>query len=181
MINFLAIEEWKPIKGYEGLYEVSNFGKVKSCDRYANNHSKIQYRPERLLKDYKSKTGYKYVSLSKDGKITTYTIHRLVANAFIPNPENKPEIDHIDTVPSNNYVWNLRWVTNHENKMNPLTREHNSESKKGHPGYLKAHSEETKQRLSAIRKGIKFSEEHKKHLSEAHKKEKNYEVIESCI
>ena len=130
MINFLAIEEWKPIEGFEGLYEVSNFGKVKSCNRYADNHGKKQFRPERILKAYQNKAGYKQVALSKNGKVLMQTVHRLVANAFIPNPDNKAEVDHIDTNTSNNCAWNLRWVTRSENGMNPLTREHISKVKK---------------------------------------------------
>ena len=69
------------------------------------------------------KFGYKLVELNHNGRARQYPVHRLVAMAFIPNPDNKPHIDHIDTIPDNNYVGNLRWVTPKENVNNPLTRE----------------------------------------------------------
>lgn len=162
-------EEWRAIDGFEGLYEVSNFGNVKALDRYILNNGGMQHRKERILKPHTQKSGHLVVVLCKDGKTYPRTIHRLVADAFIPNPENKPVVDHIDTNPANNNVGNLRWVTVQENCMNPLTRIHNSESKKGHKCYLKHHSEETKRKLSEQRKGRKLSEEHKKKLSESHK------------
>lgn len=161
------IEQWKEIKGFEGLYEVSNTGKVKALERKVMNNGSLQKRHEKILKPSKSKY-YLRVVLCKDGKTYPKTIHRLVAEAFISNPENKPVVDHIDANTENNCVDNLRWVTQKENCMNPLTREHNSKSKKGHPGYLKAHSEETKKKLSEMKKGKKFSEEHKRKLSESH-------------
>lgn len=132
------VEVWKDIKGYEGLYQVSNKGRVKSMDRYANNNGTLQFRPERILKQNIQNTGTNKrcaVTLSKDGKITRIRVHRLVAAAFIPNPENKPHIDHIDTDSTNNAVENLRWVTPKENMNNPLTKKRQSESKKGHPDW----------------------------------------------
>ena len=126
-------ENWKAVIGYEGLYEVSNLGRIRS----------LYYGRTRVLKTYKGNRDYLIVSLSKDGKQKTYTVHRLVANAFIPNPENKPEIDHINTITTDNRVENLRYVTPKENSNNDLTRKHMSESKKG-----RHHSEETKRKMS---------------------------------
>ena len=138
-------EIWKDIEGYEGLYQVSNKGRVKSLNRYANNNGTLQFRPERILKQNIQKAGRSKrctVVLSKDAKTKAIRVHRLVAEAFIPNPENKPQIDHIDTNMSNNNVENLRWVTAKENMNNPMTRKHHSEVKKGHPYWGWAISEE---------------------------------------
>lgn len=88
---------------------------------------------------------------------------------FVPNPENKPNVDHIDTNPSNNVAWNLRWVTQSENALNPLTRKNISESKKGHPYWGRPLTEEERKKISKANKGRKFSEEHIKNLSESHK------------
>lgn len=120
-------EEWKPIKGYEGLYEVSNCGRVKSLKRKFVSHSKNgkEYEKEtkeKILKTYLSgdKKQYEYIKLMKK----PFSIHRLVAEAFIPNDDNKHCVDHIDTDTLNNNVENLKWVTPKENSNNPLTRKH---------------------------------------------------------
>lgn len=116
------IEEWKDIEGYEGLYEISNLGRVRSLDRIVvySNGRKYFYKGE-ILKLKVDKYGYNIISFCKNGKHKTYTIHRLVASAFIPNTENKSCIDHINTIKTDNRVENLRWVTNKENMNNPLT------------------------------------------------------------
>lgn len=107
-------EVWKNIKGYEGLYQVSNYGNVKSCDRYvfagAGSNHKTQHIKERLLS---KKGGAKYiqVSLSKNGKTKPFLIHRLVAEAFIPNPDNLPCVNHKDENKHNNNADNLEWCT----------------------------------------------------------------------
>lgn len=106
-------EIWKDIKGYEGLYQISNLGNVKSL---SNNF----LRKEKILKHGKLK-GYLLVQLSKNGKIKCYRVHRLVAEAFIPNPNNLPQIDHINTDRSDNRVCNLRWCSHKENMNNILT------------------------------------------------------------
>lgn len=98
-------EEWKEVVGYEGLYKVSNSGKVKS----------FKYGKEKILKLKPNKNGYIYVKLTKDDISKTFRVHRLVANAFINNAENKKEVNHKDGNLTNNNVKNLEWVTRKEN------------------------------------------------------------------
>ena len=167
----MMVEEWKPVANYEGLYEISSFGRVKALERLVMNNGGLQRKHEKILKQ--NKQSHCMVVLCKDGKTKPFLVHRLVADAFIPNPDNKPVVDHIDTDPYNNYVDNLRWCTVQENCMNPLTRKHNSESKKGHKCYLSHHSEETKKKLSEMKKGIPLSEEHKQKLKEAKMRKKD--------
>lgn len=122
------MEEWRDIVGYEGLYQVSNQGRVRSLDReviYPDGH--IQKYKGKVIYGYKNDNGYIMVTLK--GK--SYRVHRLVAEAFIPNPENKPDIDHINTIRTDNRVENLRWATRSENMKNTLTRQKCSESRKG--------------------------------------------------
>lgn len=102
----MILEQWKDIKGYEGLYQVSNYGRVKR--KY--NNGKI-----RILKPISTNNGYLRVSLSKNSVNNTYFVHRLVAQAFILNPENKPEVNHIDGDKTNNKIENLEWCTRSEN------------------------------------------------------------------
>lgn len=117
-------ENWKDIKGYEGLYQVSNFGRIKSINRTINHNKGNGNRilNGRILKCWYDKNNYARISLSKNGKVTKYLVHYITASTFIPNPDNKPCIDHIDTNPSNNNVENLRWCTQKENCNNPITK-----------------------------------------------------------
>ena len=173
-------EEWKSVVGYEGLYEVSNKGNVKALERLVWNNGGLQRKHERMLSPSANKFGYKCVSLCKNGKVHRRTIHRIVAEAFIPNPNNKPNVDHIDTNPSNNEVSNLRWVTQSENAMNELTRVHISESKKGHPYYRKEPlSAEAREKIRQAQLGKKrtaeqiknrWSEEARRELGERTRK-----------
>ena len=160
-------EIWKAVVGYEGLYEVSNLGRVKSLETMVVCRGGMRTRPSKMLKP--SGQFHLGVTLCKDGKVKRKSIHRLVAEAFIPNPENKPVVDHIDTDAKNNCVENLRWVTTQENCMNPLTRINNSRSKMGHKCYLSHHSEETKQKMREMNLGRKVSEETRRKMSESHK------------
>lgn len=102
-------EVWKDIKGFEGLYKISNKGNVYSCLK------------KRLKKLDLSRAGYHSLHLWNKGKDIHFYVHRLVASHFIPNPENKPCIDHINTIRTDNRVENLRWVTVTENINNPIT------------------------------------------------------------
>lgn len=105
-------EIWKAIPGYEGLYEVSNLGHVRSVARIVRASGISQRRAfGRVLKPYTNKLRYQYVALSKDGKPKTLLVHRLVANVFVPNPNNYSIINHKDENPSNNRADNLEWCT----------------------------------------------------------------------
>lgn len=98
-------EIWKPVKGYEGLYEVSNLGRVRRLWPISGHY--------RMLKTFvrNHEQGYWAVNLSKGGKMRTLSVHRLVAEAFIPNPNNLPEVNHKDENKSNSHVENLEWCT----------------------------------------------------------------------
>lgn len=119
-------EIWKDIPGYEGIYQVSNIGNVKSLVFNKHRHYYKKDYSSRLLSKIKNNMGYYYVNLynRKGVGYKRYLIHRLVAIAFIPNPDNKPFIDHINTNPTDNRVENLRWVTAKENSNNHRTRQH---------------------------------------------------------
>ena len=118
-------EIWTDIPGYEGKYRVSSFGRVKHLAHYDTLN---RYWEEYITDGFDVPKGWNYVSrkvnLSLNGKNKQVYVSHLVAEAFIPNPDNKPEVDHIDTNPRNNCAWNLRWVTKKENSNNPLTKIH---------------------------------------------------------
>lgn len=101
------IEIWKNIVGYEGLYQVSNFGRVKSLPR----NTPAGMRGGKILNIEKSKNGYLRVNLWKNGKAKHFLVHRLVAEAFIPNPDNLPCVNHKNKQRDFNFVENLEWCT----------------------------------------------------------------------
>ena len=110
-------EIWKDIKGYEGYYQVSNYGRVKSLDRYVNHNTRksIFLRKGKILKPYKNNTGYLQVTLRINNKNNMFLLHRLIYQAFIDRLLPNLQIDHIDNNPLNNCIDNLQQVTNREN------------------------------------------------------------------
>lgn len=106
---------WKEIEAYQGKYLISKNGEVKSVARIKSNNQPI---PERILKQSTDSSGYKYVSLYNEElkKNKRYRVHRLVAVAFLPNPENKEVVNHKNGIKSDNFVENLEWATYGENK-----------------------------------------------------------------
>ena len=114
------MEIFKEIEGYEGLYAVSNYGHIKSLPRKIFNHKGFWNREERIIKPEKDSKGYLRVSFCVNGKSHTFKVHRLVAQAFIPNPECKPQVNHIDGNKQNNNVENLEWCTNQENQIHAV-------------------------------------------------------------
>ncbi len=129
------MEEWKDIPGYFGLYIISNMGRIMRVPGWdvvkgseivkgkIRHYERQRIVKLRILKPSIDRDGYHRISLSKNGKAKIFTVHRLVVMAFIPNPENKPEIDHINGNKQDNRVENLRWVTHKENINNPITLE----------------------------------------------------------
>lgn len=103
-------EIWRSIEGYRNLYKVSNHGRVKSLGNKKT-------RKEKILSFLKTEKGYLVVGLSKNGKSNRFKVHRLVATAFIPNPENKPEVNHVKGIKSDNRAWTLEWCTEEENEI----------------------------------------------------------------
>lgn len=112
-------EIWKDIRGYKGLYQISSSGKIRSVDREITQEKDgtvfTRKMKGRELKTGILNSGYQVVWLSKNGIVKALTIHRLVAKAFIPNPQNKKDINHIDGNKTNNKASNLEWTTRSEN------------------------------------------------------------------
>lgn len=111
------MEVWKDVPGYEGKYQISDHGRVKSLPRRKGRG--VGYAvEEHILRHSVNNRGYCNIVLCKDGKTRTFALHRLVAENFVANPSNLPEVDHKDRNQENNHASNLRWVTRSENNYN---------------------------------------------------------------
>ena len=162
-------EIWKDVVGYEGYYQVSNLGRVRSLDRIAFNGRKIKGKI--LSTKVNTPPYYPRVSLSVNGKMKLVQVHRLVAQAFVynPDPEHKTQVGHKDESRTNNRADNLEWVTPKENSNMPLHRKRVSKANKG-----KVLSAETKSKISLSQKGKYKGEKNpfynKHHTNETKKK-----------
>lgn len=131
--RYASREKWKAIPGFEGIYEISDCGRVRTVARVAEfsyarrgaSSKKINVNTPRtikskLVKTRKQNSGYLLACLYKDGKRKVYLVHRLVAISFVPNPYNKPQVNHIDGDKENNCSDNLEWVSNGDNQRHKL-------------------------------------------------------------
>ena len=147
----------KPVKGYEGYYEVDQFGRVFGLERIikVNDNGRNYEKPiaGKQLKQSMHTKGYKTVSLTKNGKTKTLFVHRLVAEAFIPNVDNLPMVNHKDEDKTNNFVENLEWCTNDYNINYGTARKRQAKKIRGIP-----HTDEHKKKISESMKAYREKE-----------------------
>ena len=182
------IEEWRPISGYEGLYEVSSYGRVRSLDRYIIDilgHRRLQ--KGKVLSSIKDKGGYLVVNLQ--GRM--FKIHRLVAQAFIPNQDNFPQVNHRDEDKTNNIAENLEWCTAKYN-INYGSRQERSINTKIKNGdvneenvglcreeYLKKYYQDHKDKICDSRRS--YYQENKDRICEQHKEYRRKKKIQNNV
>lgn len=160
-------EVWRPVVGFEERYQISNFGNLKSNDYLIHyRNGKTEFRKGRVRKA-NIVQGYRTFLMVKETgeKRVQMKASRMVAMAFLSNPENKPCVDHIDTNTLNDCVSNLRWVTHSENNLNEITRKRYSEV-----GKHRHFSDETRRKIGDFWKGTKLSDERKIKLRELSQK-----------
>lgn len=145
----IQIKKGEDIIDFTGFYQVSNLGNIRSLDRVVtySDGRKYHYTGGPHSTNKRKRDGYVYVRFDKNQIVYTGKLHRIVAGAFIPNPDNKPEVDHINGRKDDNRVENLRWVTRRENVMNPTTRE---QIRRSYPSMVKKMLE-TRKRIGSKR------------------------------
>lgn len=167
-------ETWKDIEGYEGLYQVSNLGRVKSLSRKVFHCNRVTHKEEKILSTINNKNGYVRVELSNGNK-KKYLVHRLVAQAFIQNNENKKYVNHINRIKNDNRVENLEWATASENikySYNILAKYKNNNLIKTKQYKPVVQIDVSKDKIVAVFNSV--NEAHR--ISGVH----NYEIIKMC-
>lgn len=134
-------EEWKDVVGFEGMYKVSSIGRIVSLERIVPMGDTVKIIPKRLLSVSLIPTSeYFLAKLWKENKQYNLYVHKIVAEAFLPNPNNYPCVDHIDTNKLNNNINNLKWCTYSQNSLNPITNAKLKASLKGNKKLIEYHS-----------------------------------------
>ncbi len=186
------LEEWRPVVGYEGIYEVSDWGNVRSVDRtyeYLKRGTKIKRTFKGvLLKKVLNSDGYHIVSLRDENhKGHQGKVHRLVAEAFLPNDDNKPVVGHKKRLPDGtedktaNEAWNIAWMTWEENSNYGTLPERTSKRMMGdkNPNYGKHPSDETRRKMTEVRKRLWV--EHPEYFENLKKSDKHTEKIKKKV
>lgn len=132
-------EEWRDVVGFENVYMISSFGRVASLERYVPMNDTEKLIHKNILSCTMTNSGYFQAKLWSNNKQTYVYVHRMVAEAFIPNPNKYSCVDHIDTNRLNNTPENLRWCTHSMNSMNPITNERMKKSLKGNKKIIEFH------------------------------------------
>lgn len=161
-------EVWKDISGFEGMYQVSSVGRVRSLSRYINRKDGYkQFHKGKILKATLSTNGYYMIHLGRD---SIYTVHRLVAEAFIPNPDNLPCVNHKDENKLNNTVDNLEWITSRDNLLysnvwKRAVKTRNNLVGENNPFYGKHHTDEIKELCGRATRGKIFVNDGSKEIA----------------
>ena len=171
-------EVWKDIIGYEGLYQVSNFGNVKSLDREVAPNNRAPYcRKGKICKQSKSNLGYMTVGFTVNNVKVNKYVHRLVAETFITNWSNHPQVNHVDCDKTNNRMYNLEWCTNSENHIHATKNGLN----KLHLHRVAYSGEKNGRSLLTKEQVLEIKQKYIPYKYSAKKLSKEYNVSESCI
>jgi hypothetical protein len=171
-------EVWKDVKGYEGIYKVSNFGRVKSLDREVAPNNRVPYwRKGKICKQSKSNLGYMTVGFTVNNVKVNKYVHRLVAEAFITNVNNYPQINHIDCDKTNNRINNLEWCTNSQNQIHASKNGLN----KLHLHRVAYSGEKNGRSLLTKEQVLEIKQKYIPYKYSAKKLAQEYNVSESCI